>query len=323
MSLDQIALLTFISASLFVLGIHYLLNKDSQEVNQRIQKITAKTFHQRLSQLEAAEPQQGSWRNLLGKSSKVFEKSSISKRMENELTKADIPLRGEEYMVLVVLSGLICSLFFLMLTLNMAFAFIAGFCALVIPFMLVRITRQKRLAKFNSQIGDALVIMSNSLRAGFSFLQAMDMVRKELPDPISKEFGRTFQEMNLGTPAEEALLNMTQRVKSDDLDLLITAVLIQRQVGGNLAEILDNIAETIRERVRIKGQVKTLTAQGRISGFVIGLLPVALAGVIFVISPGYIMTLFSSKLGLLMVLGAICSEVVGLVFIKKIVNIEV
>lgn len=323
MTLDKIAFLTFIAASLIILGIHQLLTRDTQEINQRVEKITAKTFRERISRSDGEETTADSWRRLISRPSKLFVKSSLSKRMEGELTKADIPLRGEEFIVLSLLATLCFSLFFLILTLNLAFGFIAGAVGLIIPFFLVRIARQKRLAKFNGQIGDALVIMANSLRSGFSFLQAMDMVRKELPDPISKEFGRTFQEMNLGTQAEDALQNMAQRVKSDDLDLLITAVLIQRQVGGNLAEILDNIAETIRERVRVKGQIRSITAQGRISGIVIGLLPFALAAILFVISPNYMMTLFKSQVGLVMVVAAIFSEIIGAVAIKKIVDIEV
>ncbi|MCL5290067.1 MAG: type II secretion system F family protein [Bacillota bacterium] len=323
MSLEKIAVLIFIAGNLLVLGIHQLLSKDSSEISRRMNRLTAKTFRQRLARHGGEELPLTTWRQLLERSSRFFAKRGIGKRMEGELTKADIPLRGEEFVVLVLLAGFGCSLFFLMLTLNLAFGVIAGICGLILPFLLVRIARQKRLAKFNAQIGDALVIMSNSLRSGFSFLQAMDMVRKELPNPISKEFGRTFQEMNLGTQAEEALQNMAQRVRSDDLDLLITAVLIQRQVGGNLAEVLDNIAETIRERVRIKGQIRTLTAQGRISGFVIGLLPVGLTAVMFVISPTYIMTLFTNQIGLMLVGAAVISEIIGVLFIKKIVDIEV
>ncbi|GAB6157737.1 type II secretion system F family protein [Desulfotomaculum varum] len=323
MSLEKIALLVFIAGSLIILGIHQLLARDSRKVNQRIKKLTAQSFRQRLNRNNLEDTGASTWRQLLERASRLFAKRAISKRMELELTKADIPLRGEEFMVLVLLAGLGSALFFLMLTLNLVLCLIAALIGLVIPFFLVRLTRQKRLLNFNSQIGDALVIMSNSLRSGFSFLQAMDMVRKELPDPISKEFGRTFKEINLGTPAEEALQNMAQRVKSDDLDLLVTAVLIQRQVGGNLAEVLDNIAETIRERIRIKGQIRTLTAQGRISGYVIGLLPLALAAVMFVISPAYLMTLFTSPVGLLLVAGAIISELMGVFLIKKIVDIEV
>ncbi|CCO07023.1 type II secretion system F family protein [Desulforamulus hydrothermalis] len=323
MSLDKIAMLVFIAGSLMILGIHQLLAGDRWEVNLRIKKLTAQSLRQRLNRNHLEDTGASAWRQLLERASRLFAKRAISKRMESELTKADIPLRGEEFVVLVLLAGLGSGLFFLMLTLNLVLGLIAALIGLLIPFFLVRLTRHKRLLKFNSQIGDALVIMSNSLRSGFSFLQAMDMVRKELPDPISKEFGRTFKEINLGTPAEEALQNMTQRVKSDDLDLLVTAVLIQRQVGGNLAEVLDNIAETIRERVRIKGQIRTLTAQGRISGYVIGLLPLALTAVMFVISPTYLMTLFTSPVGLLLVAAAVISELMGVFLIKKIVDIEV
>lgn len=322
MSPEKIAVLIFIAGNLMVLGFHQLLTRDSSEISRRLNRLTAKTFRQRLARSDEDIPKT-TWRRLLERAARFFAKCGIGKRMEGELTKADIPLRGEEFVVLVLLAGLGCAIFFLMLTLNLAFGVIAGICGFIVPFLLVRMTSQKRLAKFNAQIGDALVIMSNSLRSGFSFLQAMDMVRKELPNPIAKEFGRTFKEMNLGTQAEEALQNMAQRVKSDDLDLLVTAVLIQRQVGGNLAEVLDNIAETIRERVRIKGQIRTLTAQGRISGFVIGLLPVGLAAVMFAISPGYIMTLFTNQIGLLLVAAAIFSEITGVILIKKIVDIEV
>jgi len=323
MPLTQIAFLTFVAVMLLVLGLHQLLTKETVEINRRMQKITAKTFRQRLAQINSEENQVFSWRTLLSRSSQFFARRGISQRMEGELTKADIPLRGEEFVVLVLLAGFVCALFFLLITLNLSFGVIAGICGFIVPFLLVRIARQKRLTKFNAQIGDALVIMSNSLRSGFSFLQAMDMVRKELPNPIAKEFGRTFQEMNLGTQTEEALQNMAGRVKSDDLDLVITAVLIQRQVGGNLAEVLDNIADTIRERVRIKGQIRSITAQGRISGMVIGLLPFALAVLMFFVSPNYIMTLFNSKIGFAMMAAAIFSEIIGVVAIKKIVDIEV
>jgi tight adherence protein B len=132
-----------------------------------------------------------------------------------------------------------------------------------------------------------------------------------------------LQEMNWGTPTEEALLNMAARVNSEDLELVVTAVLIQRQVGGNLAEVLDNIATTIRERVRIKGEIKTLTAQGRISGLIIGLLPILLTAVIYFLNPAYIKPLFASKTGLTMVSFAVLAQILGLGLIKKIVQIPV
>ncbi|HEX3031371.1 MAG TPA: type II secretion system F family protein, partial [Bacillota bacterium] len=180
-----------------------------------------------------------------------------------------------------------------------------------------------RVAKFNAQIGEALAVMSNSLRAGFSFLQTLDMVSREMPPPIGDEFARCLREINLGTQTEQALINLGQRIESDDLDLILTAVLIQRQVGGNLAEVLDSISLTIRERIRIKGEIRTLTAQGRLSGIIIGSMPIILGVLLLLISPGYINPLFESSVGWGLVIGGICSQSIGMLLIRKVVNIEV
>ena len=142
------------------------------------------------------------------------------------------------------------------------------------------------------------------------------------PYPLGGEYKRTLREIQLDTP-ETALNNMSHRVGSDDLELVVTAIITQRKVGGNLAEILDSIAGTIRERVRIQGEIKTLTAQGRISGLIIGLLPVALVAVLFVINPGYIGMLFTEPIGLVLVGGAVIGEIVGVLIVKKIVDIKV
>ena len=176
---------------------------------------------------------------------------------------------------------------------------------------------------FNRQLGDALIIIANSLRTGYSFMQAMDMVAREMKPPISSEFSRTVKEMNLGTTTEIALGNMAKRIDSEDLDLVFTAVLIQRQVGGNLSEVLDNIARTIRERVRIRGEIRTLTAQGRMSGLIVGLLPVAMGFVIYLLNPEYIRVLFSHPIGRLMLIAATVSQVIGIILIRRIVDIEI
>jgi tight adherence protein B len=164
--------------------------------------------------------------------------------------------------------------------------------------------------------------MSNALRAGFSFMQAMDMVGREMPDPISKEFSRTYREISLGAITEEALQKMVKRVSSDDLDLLVTAVLIQRQVGGNLAEVLDNISHTIRERIRIKGEIRTLTAQGRISGLIIGIIPPCLIVLLLLINPSYMQPLLYTQLGWMMLAAGACTEFIGILLIKKIISID-
>ena len=145
---------------------------------------------------------------------------------------------------------------------------------------------------FNKQLPDTITLIANALRAGSSFLQAIELVVRESRPPVSTEFGRVIREVNLGLPFEQALENMVRRVRSDDLELMATAISIQHQVGGNLAEILDSIAYTIRERVRIKGEIRTLTAQQRLSGYVVGFLPIALAGFLFIAAPNFMEPMF-------------------------------
>ena len=170
---------------------------------------------------------------------------------------------------------------------------------LVIGFFLPRFwlarRRNGRLGAFNKQLPDTITLIANALRAGSSFLQAIELVVRETRPPISIEFARVIREVNLGLPFEQALENMVRRVRSDDLELMATAIAIQHQVGGNLAEILDSIAYTIRERIRIKGEIRTLTAQQRLSGYVVAGLPIGLAGFLFVAAPGFMDPMFDDR----------------------------
>lgn len=247
----------------------------------------------------------------------------LMKRLDAELSRADILLRAEEFLLLVLSVGLLFGAISYGFTQRVAAGVVGAALGAALPNLLLRRAQVRRLHAFNAQIADALVIMANTLRAGFGFLQAMEVVRREMPPPISKEFGQALAEMNLGIPTEEALMNLARRIKSDDLELVITAVVIQRTVGGNLASILDTIAETIRERVRIKGEIRALTAQGRISGLIIGLLPVGLALLLFFISPGYLSFLWSTPTGLTLAGVAVGAEILGALAINKIVNIKV
>jgi len=182
---------------------------------------------------------------------------------------------------------------------------------------------KKRQKLLEGQIVEALTLISSSLKAGYSFIQSMEMVAREIPPPLGQEFAQTLHEMSLGATVDDALQEMSRRAAMDDLDLVVTAVLIQRQVGGNLTEVLDNIALTIRERIRIRGEIKTLTAQGRISGWIIGLLPIFIAGAILLINPGYISPLFRHPFGILAICLGLLGQVLGILVIRKIVDIEV
>ena len=187
-----------------------------------------------------------------------------------------------------------------------------------------------RLNSFNKQLPDTITLIANALRAGSSFLQAIEMVVRESRPPISTEFGRVIREVNLGLPFDQALENMVRRVRSDDLELMATAISIQHTVGGNLAEILDSIAFTIRERVRIKGEIRTLTAQQRMSGYVVGFLPIGLAGFLFIIAPGFMAPMFDKSVSIMGLPAGIIilafggfMMFLGFMAIRKIVDIEV
>jgi tight adherence protein B len=187
-----------------------------------------------------------------------------------------------------------------------------------------------RLNAFNKQLPDTVTLIANALRAGSSFLQAIELVVRESRPPISTEFGRVIREVNLGLPFDLALENMVKRVKSEDFELMATAIAIQHQVGGNLAEILDSIAFTIRERIRIKGEIRTLTAQQRLSGYVVGALPFFLAFFIFLAAPTFFDPMFLKPpevlgipLGVILLGVAVMSMGAGFMFIRKIVDIEV
>jgi len=320
MDLYTICVLVFSAVALTVVGIDILRHSDERLIITRIKRFAGEEAAEKAK--AAATSGKDLLRRILAWAGDFSITQRLGKNIDKKLEEADILLRGSEFVAMVMAIALGTTLLFFTVTLKLFLSIIAGIAASIVPFVIVSSTRQKRLASFHAQIGDALTIMSNSLRSGFSFVQSMDMVSKELADPIKKEFNRTIVEINLGASTETALLNLAKRVNSDDLDLIVTAVLIQRQVGGNLAEVLDNIAAAVRERIRIKGEIKTLTAQGRISGLIIGLLPIFLLIFMLTVNPGYIMELFTTKIGLVMLTFALLGQIIGLMIIKRIVDIR-
>jgi tight adherence protein B len=192
-----------------------------------------------------------------------------------------------------------------------------------LPRFYVKYRQAKRLRDFNSQLGDAINLLANGLRSGYSFLQAMDAVAGEMPPPISEEFQRVVREIGLGLSNERAMNNMLRRIPSDDLDLMITAVNVQHEVGGNLAEILETISHTIRERIRIKGEIRVLTSQQMISGYVVSFLPIGLGLILYAMNPEYMGAMFQEPCGLAMIAVGVISMTIGFIAIRKIVNIEV
>src|SRR5689334_19444608 len=238
-----------------------------------------------------------------------------------QLQRADLKLRPSEYFMIQLGSGVIVGLIaYWRWGLIFGLLFFLGYLA---PGFYVKYRINQRLKKFNGQLGDTLTLLSNALKAGYSFAQAIDTVAKNAVAPIGDEFARAVREMNLGGSPDEALSNITKRIASADFDLVATAYSIHRTVGGNLAEILDNIAYTIRERVRIKGEIQTLTAQARASGTIITALPILLAAFMFFVTPTYFKPMFGNIIGwILLAIGAFMIFI-GNLIIRRIVAIEV
>jgi tight adherence protein B len=272
----------------------------------------------------------------LAQLNKVVEKRDFGANLLRDLGAADLKLKPSEFLGIWAASALGVPAVMLLLGVVLpAFrnpiVLIIGFLVgVIVPRFWLNFRKSSRLKAFNSQLPDTITLIANALRAGSSFLQAIELVVRESRPPISIEFGRVIREVNLGLPFDIALENMVKRVRSEDFELMATAIAIQHQVGGNLAEILDSIAFTIRERIRIKGEIRTLTAQQRLSGYVVGGLPFFLAFFIFVAAPRFFDPMFVKPpdvlgipLGLILFVVAIMAMGAGFFFIRKIVDIEV
>lgn len=242
---------------------------------------------------------------------------------EQMLKSAGVQYSPEEYIMMKWFLAAIIGGAFYFLANNIIFLFIGGVCGYIFPKMWIKRKIKQRIEKFNEGLPDMITTMVGSLRSGYSFSQALKTVAEECESPIKDEITLMLKEMNYGIPMEEALNNLSGRMPSNDLEMLIQSVLIQRQVGGNLANILEIIVKTIRDRNKIQRQVQTLTSQGKLSGKVIGSLPVALGGMIYMINPGYINPMFTSAIGIGIILAGVISGVIGFVLIHKFTKIEV
>lgn len=244
------------------------------------------------------------------------------KSLTTELSLAGVRLRAEEFIGLWAASAFVPAGLLLLAGMDWIAAFALFVLGAILPLLFVRRAKAKRLALFEQQLGDALLVMGNCLRTGLSFQQAIASIANDMPDPISKEFNRVSREVQLGVGIETALENMVERLDSKDFLLLAAAVLIQRQVGGNLSEILDSISDTIRERLKIKANIKVLTATGRSSGLIVGLMPVVIIAILMLANPSYIRLFFASQAGSTMLCIAAGLEVVGFFVVRKVVNIK-
>ncbi len=259
--------------------------------SSREQTLLEERLSQYLGEAHTPEETEAQRRAISDWVSKRVERTSFGSRISQNLARADLKFRVGEYFALIFISvsalGGIAWLLGGQNIISFAIGAIAGYLA---PGLYVSQQQARRLNRFNEQLPDMLSLMVNGLRAGYSTLQAMEAVSREMPSPISEEFRRVVQEMQIGIPMDAALANLVRRIPSDDLDFVVTAINVQREVGGNLSEILDVISFTIRERVKIKGDIRVITAQVRASGTILALIPVFLTVVLWFMNPKYLMS---------------------------------
>ncbi len=254
------------------------------------------------------------------------ERTSYGDKIKRDLARADLKFKVGEYFALIFFSIIaIGGLTWLIGGRNIISFLIGAVVGFFAPGFYVRQQQTRRLNRFNDQLADMLNLMVNGLRAGYSTMQAMEAVSKELPSPICDEFRRVVQEMQIGIPMETALDNLHRRIPSDDLDFVITAINVQREVGGNLSEILDTISFTIRERVKIKGEIRVLTSQVRASGTLLAMIPIFLTVILWFLNPKYLMSFMDAGLACAIGAGALVVILIGLGYfiMMRIADIEV
>jgi tight adherence protein B len=254
---------------------------------------------------------------------KLLQRNDRGTRMARDLARAGLPLRVGEYVMIQWIAGIGLMLLTGRASSSVPIALISGIGGYFAPALYVRWRQAKRVREFDDQLVDSLTLIANALKSGYSFLQGMEAIAREMPAPIGVEFEQALREIRVGGSVEESLIAISDRVRSSDFELVVTAMVIQRQVGGNLTEILTSIAYTVRERHRILREVRVLTSQERMSGYVIAALPVFLVVMLSIMSPGYISGMWHDELGKFILGAGFVMEVLGLLVIRKIVEIEV
>jgi len=317
-----IPLLVFVSVLVIVLGVTFLIGTTRSE---------RADIRKRLSLLRIRGIQDEDLPDFLKSEllsdvpllNRILTHSHLAVRIDRWLRQGDVPVKVSTFVLLSTVifgCGILIGFF---LKWHIVLSVAAGFLLISLPSLVVNHRRRRRLQQFTSLFPDTLEMFSRSLRAGHSFTGAVQLVAQEMPRPVGPEFQKLFDEQNLGVSLRQALIDFSKRVDTMDVRFFVTAVLIQRDTGGNLAEIIDKISYVIRERFRVQGQLRIFTAQARLSGLILSLLPPILALVIYNLNPSYLKPLWNDRLGNLMVVFAVVLQIAGMFVIRKIVRIKI
>jgi tight adherence protein B len=318
--------IALVSAAAFLIGV-MLFGTAARKRKQRVvdERMAAVGNRGKRASTSQVERGSGGWipDSVTGFGRRFADARGFSARLDAELEAASVSLRAGEFVIVTAAAsfgGLLVGYAILQSPwLAIGVAVFAG----LVPTLMLRIALKRRAEKLRDQLPDVLTILASSLRAGHSFLQALDTVAKEVAQPAATEFQRVVAEVRLGRSAEDALEALAERVGSADFKWAVLAVNIQREVGGNLAEILDNVSDTLRERAQMRRQIVVLTSEGRLSAWVLALMPFAIGLYMFGTNRAYIMLLFNTKIGIVMLAGAGVLLVAGILWMRKIVDIDV
>ena len=311
------ALITAFCFGIFIYAIIVLMISSSDKfvVRERINRFFKSAAVDEVQQQVLKEKHQN-------EKKKALKSKFASKKFTNYLTSSGVRLSANEFISLWSFLAIVPMLIVLLTRGNTITALGVGIIGFAVPPVLVKRSRKKLQEEFNKQLGESLVIMGNCVKAGFSFQQALESIASEMQPPISTEFRKVLREVRYGVSMEDSLKHMVERVKNKDLDLFVSAVMTSMQVGGNLSDILEIISQTIKDRIKIKAEVRVLTSSGRTSGLIIGLLPIIIIVALMLLNPQYFESFFNDVIGKIMIAASVVLETVGFLIIRKIVDIE-
>ncbi len=253
---------------------------------------------------------------------KISEYIHVSKQFENEIASADLPVSPSEFLIIWVGAVLIPAFLSIIITRNAIVGTGLAIIGFLAPLIIYKKKKADKQKKFSAQLGDALITMCNGLKSGFSFQQAMRSVAKDMTPPLSTEFMRALNEMDYGISQHDALYRMYERMRNEDLKMMISALAISQKTGGNLSDVLETCSNTVKNRIRIRQEVNAMSAQGKMSSLIVGGLPVAIACLLMVTNPSYISTLIETSMGKGMLVGAVIMEGLGFFLMNKITDIK-
>ena len=315
-------LATLLTFALVAAGLHWLLEEPGAAARSRL-TVFAPSMRNGSSQgVGGSLIRQRRYSDIPGLQ-QLLQREHVGERLAGELLRAGMTIRPGEYVMLRCSLALLAAIVVWIVTSMLLAAVAVAALGYLAPALYVRWRQRRRTDLFDDQLVEALVLISNSLKAGFSALQAMQAVAEEMPDPIRAEFHQAIAEIRMGGMVDEAMVKIARRIRSKDFELVVSGMVIQRQVGGNLTEIIGNVVRTVRDRHRIHREVRTLTGEQRMEGVVLGVLPLALLIVLLLLQPSYIGHMWAESMGRLLFAAGAAADVAGLLVIRKLVQIEV